>query len=385
MSELGVFGGEPLDVVAAWLFTYLLHSTLLLGGMWILLKFRDLRPAWEETLWKVALFGPLLTAAAHATADVDPLLEAWDVTLLHRAWGAAQPASTSAGSLLAAGESGFLAHWRLILALAWAAGALFQLATLVRRNRRLIRTLAGRRPPDSHRAQVLRRSLLALGPSSRPRISVLEGIGTPLALGRREVVVPPDLVDRLEEAALRGVMAHELAHLVRRDPLWSLASGIGGALCFFQPLWQRGRTRLEELAEIRADAWAIEHTGDPLALAKGLEGIARSLVDKSHPVTAGLGATGDRPGGLPARVSRILKESSLSSRSASDRPRVAVGVAILAATLFVVPAFTSLHEREDDASEFRPGDDDTAFVRTLPPGYEPSVAARPDRAEASPS
>ena len=61
--------------VLAWLITYALHSTVLIGGAWIVAvvlarlacrvrALRDLLPAMREKLWKTALVGGLVTATA---------------------------------------------------------------------------------------------------------------------------------------------------------------------------------------------------------------------------------------------------------------------------------------------------------------------------------
>src|SRR5262249_60859416 len=45
----------------AWLLTYLIHSTVLLGGAWLVTRRRRLEPAVTDLLWKVALLASLVT------------------------------------------------------------------------------------------------------------------------------------------------------------------------------------------------------------------------------------------------------------------------------------------------------------------------------------
>src|SRR5438045_8728500 len=45
----------------AWLLTYLIHSTVLLGVAWLVTRRRRLEPAARELLWKVALVAGLVT------------------------------------------------------------------------------------------------------------------------------------------------------------------------------------------------------------------------------------------------------------------------------------------------------------------------------------
>ena len=47
----------------AWLLTYLIHSTVLLGLVWLVTRRRRLEPAVSELLWKVAILAGLVTGA----------------------------------------------------------------------------------------------------------------------------------------------------------------------------------------------------------------------------------------------------------------------------------------------------------------------------------
>src|SRR2546425_11292050 len=45
----------------AWLLTYLIHSSVLLGAAWLVTRRRRLEPAASDLLWKVALLASLVT------------------------------------------------------------------------------------------------------------------------------------------------------------------------------------------------------------------------------------------------------------------------------------------------------------------------------------
>lgn len=333
--------------VVSWLLTYLLHSTLLLGGTWLLLRLRPMRPEWEETLWKVAAFGALITATAHTLLDCDPFVESWDPARFHP--GAGHVASTA----LASDAGAILHHWLLALTLAWLTGAVIRVAELTRRQRRLLRALAGRRPATGEVMDALRTvaANLAARAGERLRLSTLRGLGTPLALGRREVIVPHDLARRLDDAPLRGVLAHEVGHLVRGDPLWSLAAGVVEAVCFFQPLNRVARRRMAELAEIQADGWAVRQTGAPLAVARGLEGVARTLAEGARPVHAGLAALGEGRLSLTDRVLRILESDAAEALTVGRGPRLGLAGAVLLILLLAVPSFSPIHDADDQVRQ----------------------------------
>ena len=64
---------RAIEPVAAWLLTYALHSTLLLGLAWALGRWVVRAHAAREVLWKAALLGGLLTATVQVAAGFEPL------------------------------------------------------------------------------------------------------------------------------------------------------------------------------------------------------------------------------------------------------------------------------------------------------------------------
>src|SRR5436305_7485701 len=50
----------------AWLLTYLIHSTVLLGVAWLVTRRRRLEPGASDLLWKVALLASLVTGTIQA-------------------------------------------------------------------------------------------------------------------------------------------------------------------------------------------------------------------------------------------------------------------------------------------------------------------------------
>ena len=56
------------------------------------------------------------------------------------------------------------------------------------------------------------------------------------------------------------MLAHEVAHLVRRDPHWLVAARVIETVLFVQPLNRLARLRLQEVAEYLSDDWAMART-----------------------------------------------------------------------------------------------------------------------------
>ena len=76
------------------------------------------------------------------------------------------------------------------------------------------------------------------------------------------------------------MLAHELAHLDRRDGLWLLLARVIETVFVIQPLNRLARRRMVEAAEFAADRWAVNVTGKPVTLATCLARVAEwSLED----------------------------------------------------------------------------------------------------------
>ncbi|HEV2075267.1 MAG TPA: M56 family metallopeptidase [Thermoleophilaceae bacterium] len=74
--------------------------------------------------------------------------------------------------------------------------------------------------------------------------------------------------ERLSKAELRAVLAHEVHHVRRRDPLRRLAVRVLADALFFLPALRRLERRYAELAELAADEAAVRAAGSaPLASA----------------------------------------------------------------------------------------------------------------------
>lgn len=101
-----------------------------------------------------------------------------------------------------------------------------------------------------------------LFPSSRPQAFCA-------GLLRPRVFLSAAARERLSQAELRAVLAHEGHHVRRRDPLRLLVARILAAALFFVPALGRLERRYGELAELAADEAAVRTAGSA-ALASAL-------------------------------------------------------------------------------------------------------------------
>lgn len=290
----------------AWLLTYLLHGTFLLGLAWLVSRSRLGRSSapLSEALWRFALFASPLTALLQLAAGREPLAGRLALASPLPEPAAAVALPSSLETVVFRPEA---APWYAGLSAAdaalglWTLGALLlglRLAwTWLRFRRRL--ALRPRVVTGGLREQLDRLAGEGVRLTTSSRVSVPCALG----LGRGEVCVPPRALLGLSDEEQEGMLAHELAHVARRDPAWLLAVNAGCALFFFQPLNWVARRRLRELSEVLSDAQAVEQTGRPLSLARCLTEVAGWSVERLPLPVPGMA---DRPSHLAQRVVRLL-------------------------------------------------------------------------------
>src|ERR1051326_6897637 len=335
---------EVIDMLD-WLLTYAAHSTLLLAGAW-LLSIRLRSHAVPEPLWKTALFGAFLPATAQVVLGVTPL--PGRVVLAAPAGGrdgvapirgvsapatgaaALEQASTpdrvaGPAGLTSAGLSARIPPARDLVVPAWlvVAGAL--LAVFLLRRARLARRLASRRPVMTHPLAELLRTLSLEAGITRPiRLTASPRLASPVALGSSEIAVPEAALSELDAGQQRGMLAHELAHLERRDPGWLVLAGLVERIGFFQPLNRLARRRIQESAEYLADEWAVRRTGSGVSLATCLAKVAEWI--DAAPSAVPVAGMAEERSHLVARVRRLLEGGPFP---ANPRRRTIAAVAAL--------------------------------------------------------
>lgn len=210
----------------------------------------------------------------------------------------------------------------LVLFSIWTAGLLL----LCRRHLRGWRSLARLRAGATARHDARVASITAeLG---RPPLQVLvvRGLGSPFVCGVRRpvLVMPADL--ELDDRRLRALLAHECAHVARRDVLWSGIMAAARVLLWCQPLvWWAGR-RAARAAELACDADALHTSGvRPAHLA---ETLVRVAARTSRPPA--LPSTSMASGGAAALQERLF---ALDGPRGSTRCSFAVALLFIAAVL----------------------------------------------------
>ncbi len=136
--------------------------------------------------------------------------------------------------------------------------------------------------------------------------------GEPAALGvlRWTIILPNACLADLSKKDRTALIAHELAHLVRRDPAWLWIGHAACSLLWFQPLNWVAVSKIRGLGEIRSDDWAVAHGVGRLQLARCLA-IVAGWRHAGRPRSVAVAASGTR-GGKPRisdRIERLVESS----------------------------------------------------------------------------
>jgi Zn-dependent protease with chaperone function len=111
------------------------------------------------------------------------------------------------------------------------------------------------------------------GLSVPPEVLFLpEGSTGVFTLGHRRprILVSRDVVEYLDVDELKGVLAHEIAHIEARDPLLRLLAGLLRDVFVWNPIAHATYRRLMADRELEADKRAALLTGNPLAIASSI-------------------------------------------------------------------------------------------------------------------
>lgn len=134
-------------------------------------------------------------------------------------------------------------------------------------------------------------------------------VDVPLVLGSSEICVPLASLTAASDAEVDAVLAHELAHIERRDGIVFPLVGLVQSIFWWQPLNSWIAARFRQAAELACDDRAVDLTGDPLALARALARVARAASSPGYAMTPAM-ARAQSASVLVARVRRLVYASS---------------------------------------------------------------------------
>jgi WD40 repeat protein/beta-lactamase regulating signal transducer with metallopeptidase domain len=171
---------------------------------------------------------------------------------------APSPAMPGAGPTLSASAPRASAPvpWEEAVLLVWATGSIVWLAILSRRIRQFVRLLRFATPAPPELVEDVATVAAQLGLRGLPRVRVLLGVVPPFvwAAWRPTLYFPADLLKRLSTQGRLTLLAHELAHLRRRDHVVRWVEFVALAFYWWCPLAWLARSELRRLEEEACDA-----------------------------------------------------------------------------------------------------------------------------------
>ncbi|MEM7373137.1 MAG: ankyrin repeat domain-containing protein [Bacteroidota bacterium] len=373
--------------------TYLLHSSIWIGLVAILLRIPFFQTAGlQNFLWKLALVGGVLTSLyatilGHRVLQLptshppmvqeieelgmpmmNPVLpesEAGEahIPILEQPSSEVEPTTahpippipaTPSISSVEKTETGFsqdqILHgvlWGCLLF--WLMGSLFLLGKHIYQHLRFFKRIRNRDLVDQPKVfvifqQIQKKARLNLGfqLTSSPLLS------SPIVIQGKEICLPAQALQTLEANQLEGLIAHELAHVVRKDYHWSWFLLILDSLLFFQPLHKWAKNGIHRSTELLCDNWAAHTTGDSFALANCLLAVAKWMKPQAAPYSliAGMAL---RKSELSTRISQLINTTNMQTQHFSRlKAYLTLGIA-LPLVMWALPGFSFMNPDEDEA------------------------------------
>jgi len=214
---------------------------------------------------------------------------------------------------------------RLLLGL-WLAGCVIALAVQLRRIVRYGAVVQRGRPAPPALVKEITGVAGRLGLRPVPAM-VVPQIATPFVwcLGWLRLIWPEALSSDTDVVRCRGIIAHELAHVKRRDHWVAWLELIATCLWWWNPLFWYVRRQLRETADLACDAQALSVVpgADRRAYAETFLELSR-LVSQSQTPAPALGVSTGARRTIERRLSMILNERVKARTSAASLLFVAV-------------------------------------------------------------
>jgi beta-lactamase regulating signal transducer with metallopeptidase domain len=301
--------------LTTWLLTYAAHGALFTALAAVAERTRwGAAPPRRDALWKLALVGGFLTSTLFAAAGAAPSGAAVRLS----AEGVIAPVVETAGSSwLAVGWIAVTAMLALRTARAWCLG---------------VRSTGRRRVVSGGAARAILDGIL--GPAAdRVTLTCSRTLGVPVAFAR-EICLPLRALRELPHDELRALLAHEAAHVVRRDAAWLMVAAAVRTLGWWQPLNLFAASRLRLSMELCCDERAAVGSRQRAALARCLVRVAEWNVPDHGPALAAVASRGSM---LRRRLDSLLDDAPRRDRRA--RPWLPIA-AVALLTVWLAPVVT---------------------------------------------
>ncbi|MCL4852766.1 MAG: M56 family metallopeptidase [Bryobacteraceae bacterium] len=225
--------------------------------------------------------------------------------------------------------------WLTLVGCAWCSGIIVLGLRRVRRILRFKRFLRQSQPLAPALLDMAEEVARRLGLRRVPQIGMLPVCVSPLVWsldGRARIFLPTELFERLETAAQEAILAHELAHVRRKDHWVRLLEVVITTLFWWHPVVWWAARRLQELEDQCCDRMVMDlATHDARRYAAALLDTLDFLCEPA--MTAPLGATAAKSSIWLRRRIAMLKDRSWTARLTFGRLMLLLAAAAIPMTV----------------------------------------------------
>jgi beta-lactamase regulating signal transducer with metallopeptidase domain len=220
----------------------------------------------------------------------------------------------------------------------WLAGIVIAQVALVGRFLRLRRFMRGAAPAPVELAAMVEEMSLESDLSCRP-VVLCADIRSPMVAGRRPafLVVPRAFGETHPPAEMRALLAHELAHILRRDYSRNILQLFAVCLLWWHPGAWLMYARIRHERECASDEHAVRLTGSAASLGNALFRLADASIATE---SAGIAANSS---GL---LDRILRISEPQHRPVGDRTPPWLACTFVVLAIMIVTASSAASHAE---------------------------------------
>ena len=223
----------------------------------------------------------------------------------------ARAASTSSSTRL----------WRPAVVLLWVIGAVAWWGIVGRSSSRFLRLMRLAAPAPAQLADRVSRVAARLGVHRTPAVGLVPARVPPMLwaslTGPAQLILPAELWARLDDTQQDAVLAHELAHLKRRDHWVRRLEAVVLGFYWWDPVAWWARRQLERAEEECCDAWVVWALPDAApAYADALVATTAFLSGLRRPLPLGASGAG-RSLSLKRRLNMIINHLTAGSLTRS--------------------------------------------------------------------
>ena len=222
----------------------------------------------------------------------------------------------------------------------WILGALFLLLKETIRHFVFIKKI-GDRTTTNHPTVLyaLNKIRLKLKQTLQITLSQSTILESPILIQNQEICLPEKAIDKLNKEQMEAMLAHEIAHIVRKDYYWNCFLVGLDTIFFFQPLHRIAIKEIQTTNELLCDEWAAKVIGNNLALAQCLLTVATWMKSptKTYPLVAGMSL---KKSELSDRITSLINLPDMKKQRFNTLKVGLPFIALLAMAIFVLPGFT---------------------------------------------